>query len=85
MVLIKTARYIFDKWQIYNISKIKTKQHDETYDLTSFMANPAAQMLKNINKLVCVSLGYSPSILNSFFATLASKLSQNFVLFLFLR
>jgi hypothetical protein len=42
MVLIKTARYIFGKWQIYNISKIKTKQHDETYDLTSFMANPAA-------------------------------------------
>jgi hypothetical protein len=25
------------------ISKIKTEQHDETYDLTSFMANPAAQ------------------------------------------
>jgi hypothetical protein len=48
MVLIKTARYIFGKWQIYNISKIKTKQHDETYDLTSFMANPTAQMLKNI-------------------------------------
>jgi hypothetical protein len=37
------------------ISKIKTEQHDETYDLTSFMANPAAQMLKNISKLICVS------------------------------
>ena len=39
------------------ISKIKTEyKHDETYDLPSFMANPAAQMLKNFGKLVCASL-----------------------------
>jgi hypothetical protein len=45
----------------------------------------AVQMLKNISKSVCVSLGFFPSILNSFSATLASKLSQKFVLFLLLR
>ena len=55
------------------ISKIKTEQHVETYDLTSIMANSAAQMLKNISKSVCVSLGFSPSILNSFSENLASK------------
>jgi hypothetical protein len=37
------------KYNLYIISKIKTELHDETYDLTSFMANPAAQMLKNIS------------------------------------
>jgi hypothetical protein len=42
------------------ISKIKSEQHDKTYDLTSFMANPAAQMHKNISKSVCVSLGFFP-------------------------
>jgi hypothetical protein len=46
------------------------------------MVNPAAQMLKNISKLVCVSLGYFHSILNSFSATLASKYDQTFLLFL---
>jgi hypothetical protein len=45
MVLIKTARYIFGNGKKYNISKIKTEQYDETYDLTSFMANPTTQML----------------------------------------
>ena len=48
------------------ISKIKTEQHDETYDLTSFMANPAAQMLKNISKSVCGSLGGFPQRFKQF-------------------
>jgi hypothetical protein len=45
--------YIYFRRKTKNriISKIKTEQHDETYDLTSFMANPAAQMLKNFGKL----------------------------------
>jgi hypothetical protein len=34
-------------------------------------------------KSVCVSLGFIPQHFNSFFATLASKLHQNVVLFLF--
>jgi hypothetical protein len=38
------------------ISKIKTEQHHETYDVPSFMANPAAQMVKNFGKLVCASM-----------------------------
>jgi hypothetical protein len=50
----------------YNISKIKTMQHDETYDVTTFMANPATQMLKKISKLVCVSLGYFPQHFKQF-------------------
>jgi hypothetical protein len=50
------------------------------------MANPAAQMLRNIiSKLVCVSLGGFSSILNSFSANLASKFYQNIVLFLRVR
>jgi hypothetical protein len=53
------------------ISKIKTGQRDETYDLTSFMANPAARMLKNISKPVCVLLEFPPRILNLFPAILA--------------
>ena len=44
--------YIYFRRKTKNrISKIKTEQHDETYDLTSFMANPAAQMLQNFGKL----------------------------------
>jgi hypothetical protein len=42
------------------ISKTKTEQHDETYDLASFVANPAPQMLKNFIQLVRVSLGLFP-------------------------
>ena len=62
------------------ISKIKTQQHDETHHLTSFIANPAAQMLKNISKLVCVSLLHPPPrILSSFSAILASKFLFCFV------
>jgi hypothetical protein len=32
------------------ILKIKTEQHNEIYDLTSLMANPEAQMLKNFGE-----------------------------------
>jgi hypothetical protein len=34
------------------------RTYDETYNLPSFMANPAAQMLENFGKLVWVSLGF---------------------------
>jgi hypothetical protein len=40
----------------------QNEKHDETYDLTSFMANPTAQTLKKISKLVCVyHWGISPA------------------------
>jgi hypothetical protein len=74
MLLIKTAIYFRRKTKNTIILKIKTEQHDETYDLMSFMANPAAQApnAENISKSVCVSLGgFPPSILNSFSANLA--------------
>jgi ribosomal protein S6 len=47
----ENARSIIGKRQKNTIiSKIKTEQHDATYDLMSFMANPAAQMPKKITK-----------------------------------
>ena len=48
MLLKKTAGHIFGERKKI-ISKIKTEQHYETYDLPSFMENPAAQMLKKYN------------------------------------
>ena len=66
MLQIKPAKYILAKGKNTIILKIKTEQQDETYDLASLMAILAAQMLKNIIKLVCVSLFFPPSILNSF-------------------
>ena len=49
----------------------------------SFVANPAAQMLKTLENQSVYHLGFIPQHFNSFFATLASKLHQNVVLFLF--
>jgi hypothetical protein len=52
------------------ISKIKTEyKHDETYDLQFFIANPPGQMLKDLGKLVCVSMVFLIyTILNNFSA-----------------
>jgi hypothetical protein len=45
------------------------------------MANPAAQMLKKISKLVFVSLGISQRHFEQFPATLASTFYQNLYCF----
>ena len=63
-------------------TKIKSEQHDDTYDLTSFIANLAAQMLKNISNLVCLSMRFPPWHFKQYSATLTSKYYKNFVLFL---
>jgi hypothetical protein len=60
MLLIEMVHIFLAKGKKTIISKIKTEQHDETYDL-SFMANPAAQILKKISKSVFVSLGPPPA------------------------
>jgi hypothetical protein len=73
-ILLKETRYL-----------VYVRYLCETYDLTSFMANPAAKMMKNIRKLVCVSLGYFPQHFKQFLRNISITIYQNFVMFLSLR
>jgi hypothetical protein len=59
-----TAGYIFGEMQKSTIiSNILNEQHDETDDLMSFVANPAAQMLKTLENQSVYHWGLFPSIL----------------------
>ena len=66
------------------VSKMSSSS-SETCDLPSFMTNPAAQMLKNFGKLVCVSLFFLFHYFKPFFRLYSIKILYIVLAILLLR
>jgi hypothetical protein len=52
----RSASILLLPWEMAKNTIFQNEKHNETYDLTYFMANPTPQMLKNISKLVCMCI-----------------------------
>jgi hypothetical protein len=74
MLPIITARYIFgEKQKIQSFRELKLSNTTKPTILMSVMENPAAQMLKNLGKLVCCITVFISSISNKFSSYKESK------------
>jgi hypothetical protein len=76
----RSASILLLSWEMAKNTIFQNEKHNETYDLTSFMANPTAQMLKNISKLVCMCItGVFPQHFKRFLPNFNIKILYVFV------